>query len=119
MSIEASLLPSSSSISNEKPETDASRCFSSSFPSVDEFLQMLLSFPLNPDPAVMEIISDSIYANSATLDGRRFAQEFCTKRKADAKGQKAGTIPSGSNNSSSLGRGSSLADSESYFFLRG
>lgn len=72
---------------------------------------MLLSFPLNPDPTVMEIISDSIYANSATLDGRRFAQEFCTKRKADAKGQKAGTIVS--NPTGGAGRGSSLADSQS------
>lgn len=78
---------------------------------------MLLSFPLNPDPAVMEIISDSIYANSPTLDGRRFAQEFCTKRKADAKGQKAGTIPSASSAGNGVGRGGSLADSESRSFF--
>lgn len=51
---------------------------------VEEFMQMLLSFPLDPSPAVIEIISDSIYANSSTLDGRRFAAEFCQKRKADA-----------------------------------
>lgn len=69
---------------------------------------MLLSFPLNPDPIVMEIISDSVYANSSTLDGRRFAQEFVAKRKADAKAQKAGTV-------APVGRGSSLADST--FFL--
>ncbi|KAL7410180.1 hypothetical protein BDY24DRAFT_418298 [Mrakia frigida] len=106
---------SSASLDDISPSSDFLLWAKSSLKSVtgvniDEFLQMLLSFPLNPDPAVMEIISDSIYANSATLDGRRFAQEFCTKRKADAKGQKAGTIPSGNNNSSSLGRGSSLAD---------
>lgn len=47
-------------------------------------MQMLLSFPLDPSPTVIEIISDSIYANSSTLDGRRFAAEFCQKRKADA-----------------------------------
>ncbi|CCO27737.1 GYF domain-containing protein mpd2 [Rhizoctonia solani AG-1 IB] len=45
--------------------------------NVEEFMQMLLSFPLDPSPAVIEIISDSIYANSSTLDGRRFAAEFC------------------------------------------
>ncbi|CAE6421115.1 unnamed protein product [Rhizoctonia solani] len=52
--------------------------------NVEDFMQMLLSFPLDPSPAVIEIISDSIYANSSTLDGRRFAAEFCQKRKADA-----------------------------------
>ncbi|CED85002.1 GYF domain containing proteins [Phaffia rhodozyma] len=71
--------------------------------NIDEFLQMLLAFPLNPDSAVLEIISDSVYAHSSTLDGRRFATEFVNKRKADAKAQKAGTIPP-------AGRGSSLAD---------
>ena len=47
---------------------------------------MLLSFPLDPDPSTVEIISDLIYANSTTLDGRRFAAEFVSKRKVDAKG---------------------------------
>lgn len=65
---------------------------------------MLLTFPLNPDPIVMEIISDSVYANSSTLDGRRFAQEFVAKRKADAKAQKAGIV-------APVSKGSSLADS--------
>ena len=49
---------------------------------------MLLTFPIDPPassrPEVLEIISDSVYANSSTLDGRRFAQEFFTRRKADA-----------------------------------
>lgn len=49
---------------------------------------MLLSFPVEPAAGtksdVLEIISDSVYANSSTLDGRRFAQDFYTKRKADA-----------------------------------
>lgn len=44
---------------------------------------MLLSFPVDPDPSTTEIISDLIYANSTTLDGRRFAAEFVNKRKAD------------------------------------
>ena len=45
---------------------------------------MLLSFPLDPDPSTVEIISDLIYASSTTLDGRRFASEFVSRRKADA-----------------------------------
>lgn len=47
-------------------------------------MQMLLSFPIDPDLSTVEIISDLIYANSTTLDGRRFAAEFTSKRKADA-----------------------------------
>ncbi|CAG8453256.1 2957_t:CDS:2, partial [Acaulospora colombiana] len=54
--------------------------------NVEEFMQMLLSFPLDPPPATVEIIQDSIYANSPTLDGRRFADEFIKRRKADANG---------------------------------
>lgn len=45
---------------------------------------MLLSFPLDPDPSTVEIISDLIYASSTTLDGRRFASDFVNRRKADA-----------------------------------
>ncbi|KAG0358779.1 hypothetical protein BG005_001847 [Podila minutissima] len=51
---------------------------------LEDFIQMLLSFPLNPDPMTVEIIQDSIYANSQSLDGRRFADEFIRRRKADA-----------------------------------
>ena len=51
---------------------------------------MLLSFPLDVDASTMELISDLIYAHSTTLDGRRFAQEFVSKRKADAVAKKAG-----------------------------
>ncbi|WVQ81229.1 hypothetical protein IAT38_003351 [Cryptococcus sp. DSM 104549] len=55
---------------------------------VDDFIQVLLSFPVDPPASAradqLEIISDSVYANSSTLDGRRFAQEFYTRRKADA-----------------------------------
>ena len=45
---------------------------------------MLLTFPLNPDPMTVEIISESIYANSKSLNGRQFADEFIKRRKADA-----------------------------------
>lgn len=37
-------------------------------------------------PAEAEIISDSVYANSQTLDGRRFADEFIRRRKLAEKG---------------------------------
>jgi PERQ amino acid-rich with GYF domain-containing protein len=66
--------------------------------NVEEIMSMLLSFPLDPDASTLELISDLIYANSTTLDGRRFASEFVNKRKADsltrAKGAGAtGKIP--------------------------
>lgn len=54
--------------------------------AVEEITSMLLTFPMDPDPSTVEIISDLIYANSTTLDGRRFAAEFVSKRKADVKG---------------------------------
>lgn len=46
---------------------------------------MLLSFPLDPDPSTVELISDLIYANSTTLDGRRFASEFVARRRASTR----------------------------------
>jgi PERQ amino acid-rich with GYF domain-containing protein len=49
--------------------------------AVDEFVQSLLLLP-----SETEIISDSIYANSQTLDGRRFADEFVRRRKLADKG---------------------------------
>ncbi|KAF8167830.1 hypothetical protein B0H34DRAFT_683221 [Crassisporium funariophilum] len=52
--------------------------------NVEEIMSMLLSFPLDPDPSTIEIISDTVYSNSTMLDGRRFASEFVAKRKADA-----------------------------------
>ncbi|KAF8559289.1 hypothetical protein OG21DRAFT_1480668 [Imleria badia] len=52
--------------------------------NLEEITSMLLSFPLDPDQSTIEIISDLIYANSTTLDGRRFASEYVNKRKTDA-----------------------------------
>lgn len=49
--------------------------------AVDDFVQQLLFLP-----AEAEIISDSVYANSPTLDGRRFADEFIRRRKLADKG---------------------------------
>ncbi|THH30191.1 hypothetical protein EUX98_g4021 [Antrodiella citrinella] len=53
--------------------------------NLEEIASMLLQFPIDPDPSTVEIISDLIYANSTTLDGRRFAAEFVSKRKASTK----------------------------------
>ncbi|WBW74341.1 GYF domain protein [Schizosaccharomyces osmophilus] len=56
----------------------------------EEFLNMLLSFPVESNNEVAEIISDSIYANSTTMDGRRFAGEFMRRRMADLSGKDEG-----------------------------
>ena len=63
---------------------------------------MLLSFPLDPDPSTVEIISDLIYASSTTLDGRRFASDFVSRRKVDAAARKAGVPASASGKSMSI-----------------
>ncbi|KAK5030396.1 kinesin-like protein [Exophiala sideris] len=49
--------------------------------NVDSFVQDLLQLP--PE---IEIISDSVYASSQTLDGRRFAEEFVRRRRLADKG---------------------------------
>lgn len=54
------------------------------FPAVEEIMHMLLSFPIDADAAIREIISETIYTNSTTMDGRRFADEFVSRRKSDA-----------------------------------
>jgi PERQ amino acid-rich with GYF domain-containing protein len=55
---------------------------------------MLFDFSIDPDTSTIEIISEFVYANSSTLDGRRFASEFVAKRKADAA-SRVGKIPAG------------------------
>lgn len=47
-------------------------------------MTMLLAFPLDFPPSTVEVIQDMVYMNSDTMDGRRFAAEFCSKRKGDA-----------------------------------
>lgn len=47
-------------------------------------MSMLLTFPIEADASIREIISETIYTNSTTMDGRRFADEFVSRRKADA-----------------------------------
>jgi len=65
--------------------------------NVEEIISMLLSFPLDADQLTLEIISETIYANSTTLDGRRFASEFVAKRKADATNRKGAGAAKGGN----------------------
>ena len=59
---------------------------------MDDFVQQLLQLP-----AELEIISDSVYAASQTLDGRRFAEEFIRRRKLADRGLVPDTPTSGSN----------------------
>ena len=72
---------------------------------MDEFATQLLFLPPEAD-----IISDSIYSSSPTLDGRRFAEEFIRRRKLADKG----IIPDPAANSNSAfgGGGGSLAKDE-------
>jgi len=80
---------------------------------VDEFIKLIFSFPLDPPPELFDTISESVYANSSTLDGRRFATEFCEKRKADAVGARSrgtgGAGPSAGGSAASV-KPASLAD---------
>ena len=54
---------------------------------------MMLSLPPN-ESSSQEIISDTIYAHSSTLDGRHFAEEFLKRRKALGTALDATIIPS-------------------------
>ncbi|KAJ7770933.1 hypothetical protein DFH07DRAFT_259983 [Mycena maculata] len=74
--------------------------------NVEEIMSMLLSFPLDPDASTVELISDLIYANSTTLDGRRFAAEFVSRRKADAAARPKGASVAGG----AAGKPVSIAD---------
>ncbi|KAF8326029.1 uncharacterized protein EI90DRAFT_2930901 [Cantharellus anzutake] len=82
--------------------------------SVEEFITMLFDLPLDPDLSMLDVISDFVYANSSTMDGRRFASEFVNKRKADsAKVSQMGNggVGAGSaSNGSESGKSVSLAD---------
>ena len=73
--------------------------------AVEEITSMLLSFPIDPDDTTVEIISELIYANSTTLDGRRFASEFISRRKADVASRSQGE-----NTGGGAGKAISIAD---------
>ncbi len=71
--------------------------------TVDDFCTQLLFLPLEPD-----IISDSIYSSSQTLDGRRFAEEFIRRRKLADKG----IVPDPAANGNSAFGGSSASSAK-------
>jgi PERQ amino acid-rich with GYF domain-containing protein len=71
----------------------------------DEIYQMLLSLPPN-ESATQEIISDTIYTHSPTLDGRHFAEEFLKRRKTLGAALDLTTASTGSSTSSNSGSGS-------------
>lgn len=50
-------------------------------PTVENFVRDLTQLP-----AETEILSEAVYVNSQTLDGRRFAEEFVRRRKLADKG---------------------------------
>ncbi|KAI0450043.1 hypothetical protein F5B21DRAFT_517708 [Xylaria acuta] len=79
---------------------------------IDNFASTLMGFPLMP-----EIISDAIYANSKTMDGRHFAQEFIRRKKLAEKGvvEKQPVIsPSTDTQSSSAGGWNEVAKKSNY-----
>ena len=57
--------------------------------AVNDFIDMLLSFPPDPSPDVLDLVADTVYANSSTIDGRRFAEDFFARRKLDAQDKPA------------------------------
>ena len=73
---------------------------------VDNFVQDLLLLP--PE---IEIIADSVYANSQTLDGRRIAEEFVRRRKNADKGifEPVGGVMNGSGEGKSASGWSEVA----------
>jgi len=73
--------------------------------SFEEIAKMLLSFPLDPDPLTVEIIAETVYGASTTLNGRQFASEFVAKRKVDAA-----SAPKSSQGGAVNGKLPSLAD---------
>lgn len=73
-------------ITRNLPRTDTR------FLTVDDFVSQLLLLPAEAD-----IISDSIYSSSQTLDGRRFAEEFIRRRKLADKGIIPDPVANGSN----------------------
>ncbi|KAL5534141.1 hypothetical protein ACEPAG_602 [Sanghuangporus baumii] len=71
----------------------------------EELAQMLLSFPLDPDKATKEIIAETVYGASTTLNGRDYAEEFVKKRREDVLSRSKGSSGQAAN-----GKPASLAD---------
>jgi hypothetical protein len=67
---------------------------------------MMVSLPPN-EGTTSEIISDTIYAHSSTLDGRHFAEEFLKRRKTlGSVLDPAPTLPAKENSGSTSSAGS-------------
>ncbi|KAJ1915907.1 kinesin-like protein [Mycoemilia scoparia] len=75
--------------------------------NVDEFIQVLLSFPLNPPKSSLDIITEQVHAYSKDLNGRQFAEEFVKKRKEDAAGTFSSNIANSVAINSGFGKSSS------------
>lgn len=84
---------STSSKGNEDPSTPSAEFLKwmreslrdlNSSVQFEEIAQVLLSFPLDPDPSTVELIAETVYGASTTVDGRRFASEFISRRKSDS-----------------------------------
>lgn len=81
---------------------------------VSAFASTLLAFPAQAD-----IIADAVYANSKTMDGRHFAQEFIRRKKLAEKGvveksSQPASSPSGDNPSTNTGGWNEVAKKSSY-----
>jgi PERQ amino acid-rich with GYF domain-containing protein len=74
----------------------------------DEIYQMMIQLPPNESTS-KEIISDTVYTHSPTLDGRHFADEFLKRRKALGSALdgaiSSGAVSSPSNANSGSGSG--------------
>ncbi|KAL7629876.1 kinesin-like protein [Parahypoxylon ruwenzoriense] len=80
--------------------------------TVEAFANTLIGFPLAGD-----LISDAIYANSKTMDGRHFAEEFIRRKKLADRGivEKQPTkSPSGDAQSSTAGGWNEVAKKSSH-----
>ncbi|KAB5540583.1 hypothetical protein GE09DRAFT_1137787 [Coniochaeta sp. 2T2.1] len=53
----------------------------SGVPDIDAFASNLMGFPLDPS-----ILADAVYANSTTMDGRHFGEEFVRRKKLADRG---------------------------------
>ncbi|KAI2774491.1 hypothetical protein F4815DRAFT_487616 [Daldinia loculata] len=79
---------------------------------IEAFANTLIGFPLAGD-----LISDAIYANSKTMDGRHFAEEFIRRKKLADKGvveKQPAKSPSTDTQSSTAGGWNEVAKKSSY-----
>lgn len=63
-----------------------------SFATVNMFVDTLLQLPLD-----QSIISEAVYGNSKTMDGRHFAEEFIRRKKLAERGVVEKQAPASSN----------------------